>query len=95
MKPDDESQLISFEATFEPCPPGTLATPRPPGRPRDLESGVGREGIFVSFEATDVDTAFARELADRVLEYVRNQPTALTATQLAALVQDLITRRLA
>ncbi|MBA4063838.1 MAG: hypothetical protein C0501_09025 [Isosphaera sp.] len=51
--------------------------PAPPDRPR----------------APDPDAAFARELADRVSEYVRTRPTGLTAEQLAALVQQFLARR--
>jgi hypothetical protein len=76
--------LYEFTSSTNEAPPGTPAEPRPPGRPRPI-------GLAQS--PSDVDAAFARELADRVLEYVRNQPTGLSATQLAALVQDLLTRR--
>ena len=54
--------LVEFVCEAIPCPPGTKATPRPPGRPR--------EGDPIPL-ATDADVAFARELADRVREYVR------------------------
>jgi hypothetical protein len=94
MKPDTEPEFISFEASFEACPPGTLATPRPPGRPRGTETGIGQEGILISFEPAEPDAAFAQELAGRVREYVRSRSVSgLTAEQLAALVQQLLARR--
>lgn len=74
--------LFSFEDVGVPLPPDTPATPRPPGRPR--EPGV---------PASPADAAFARELADRVLEYSRSHPAGLTPEQLAALVQHLLARR--
>lgn len=50
-EPRGEAQFVSFEAAFEPCPPGTPAPPRPPGRPRESADGPFRGAQFVSFEA--------------------------------------------
>ena len=72
--------FVSFDCESVPLAPGTPATPRPPGRPRPVEP-------------VDPDTAFAGELAERVLEYVRGRPAGLSAEQLAALVQQLVARR--
>jgi hypothetical protein len=77
--------LVTFESDFNAAPPGTPATPRPPGRPRLTD--------IATDPPTEADTAFARELAQRVLEYVKDRPAGLTAEQLAALVQQLLARR--
>lgn len=74
--------LVSFDCPGEPIPPGARATPRPPGRPRNPEA-----------LPTEADDAFAREVADRVLEYVNTNSGGLTAEQIAQLVQQLLSRR--
>ena len=76
MKPEPDSQFVSYNLKFEPDPPGTPASPRPPAPPRETS-----------------DTAFAQELADRVREYVRAHPSGSSAEQLAALVQQMLSRR--
>ena len=69
--------FISFDCESVPLADGTQAAARPAHRPRESPE----------------DAAFARELADRVLEYVQSRPTGLSAAQLAALVQQLLARR--
>ena len=93
MEPDLEPRFVTFEAKFEPAPPGTPATPRPPGRPRLVYPDPESPGELVSVPSTEADAAFASELADRVLEYVRSRPSGLSAEQLAALVQQLLALR--
>ena len=73
--------FFSFDCESVPLAEGTPAAPRPANRPR--------EGA----PATTADAEFARELAERVLEYVRSRPSGLSAEQLAALVQQLLARR--
>jgi hypothetical protein len=75
--------LVEFTSETNEVPPGTPAAPRPPGRPRELEPGA----------VTDADATFAKELAERVLEYVQNRSGGVTAEQLAALVQQYLARR--
>jgi hypothetical protein len=82
-EPFHEPGVYTFECSAEPMPSGTPAAPRPAHRPRESLEGT----------PVDADAAFARELADRVLEYVQNRPTSLSAAQLAALVQQLLARR--
>lgn len=89
----DEPHFVSFEAAFEPSPPGTPATPRPPGRLREGVSGSEQEGCLVSPAPVAADAAFAREIAERVLEYARNNPGALPPEELAALVRHFVTHR--
>jgi hypothetical protein len=91
MEPDSEPQLVSFEAKFEPAPPGTPASPRPPGRPRQLDPVP--EGVLTSPDPTGADGAFAQELAERVREYVRGRTGGLSAEEIAALVQQLLAGR--
>ena len=93
MKPEPDPLFVSFELQFEPDPPGTPASPRPPGRPRPTGTDPEPPGELVSMSPVDPDAAFAHELAERVLEYVQNRPAGLSAEQLAALVQQLLARR--
>jgi hypothetical protein len=75
--------FYSFDCESVPLEPGTMADPRPAGRPREAPD----------VPAAESDEAFARELVDRVLAYVQSRPSGLSAEQLAALVQQLLTRR--
>ena len=102
MQPEFDAQLITFTAKFEPDPPGTPATPRPPGRPRPTEAELAGAGepVLHSFDceseplpADAGDAEFARALAERVLERVRTRPAGLSAEQLAALIQQFLARR--
>jgi hypothetical protein len=77
-----EPAFYSFDCELVPLPPGTPAAARPADRPREVPAG-----------AVEPDEAFARELAARVLEYVRNHPAGRSAEQLAALVQQFVSRR--
>ncbi len=92
MEPEPEFVFVSFEGKFEPSPPGTPASPRPPHRPRETGNHPAAEQ-FVSPPELGADAAFARELADHVLAYVRNHPAGATAEQVAAMVQQLLARR--
>jgi hypothetical protein len=83
-EPACEPELVTFECVAEVPPPGTPAPPRPASRPRELDSAP---------VPSKADADFARELAERVLEYVRNCPAGLSAEQLAALVQQILARR--
>jgi hypothetical protein len=82
-EPVSEPELVTFECTAELMPPGTPAAPRPADRPREAPEPTPDAAA----------AAFARELAERVLEYVRNRPTGPSAEQLAALVQQFLARR--
>jgi len=85
---DFESRFHSFDCVTQEIPPGTLASPRPPGRPRNPDYS------YTQIEnLNNADNAFAQEVADRVLEYAKNRQAGLSAEQLAALVQQLISRR--
>jgi len=87
----DDPVFVSFEAVFEPCPPGTPATPRPLGRPREVVNSS--EGILVTLTPTEPDTAFAHQIAEELLGYARNRASGLSPEQLAALVQQIIAKR--
>lgn len=101
MQPEFDAQLITFTAKFELDPPGTPATPRPPGRPRPTEAELAGAGepVLHSFDCeseplpTGADEVFARAVADRVWEYVQNRSSGLSAEQLGALVQRFLARR--
>jgi len=82
-EPFSEPELVTFECTAELMPPGTPAAPRPADRPREA----------AELTTAEADAAFARKLAERVLEYVRSRPAGLSAEQLAALVQQFLARR--
>jgi hypothetical protein len=74
--------LVEFESSVNEAPPGTPARPRPPGRPRDAAG-----------PPSESDVAFAREVADRVLEYLRTHHSSLNAEQLTLLVQRILANR--
>lgn len=62
MEPDIEPRIVTFEAQFEPDPPGTPATPRPTDRPRGVAGEVTHEGSLTSLTPTEEETAFARQM---------------------------------
>jgi hypothetical protein len=79
-----EPELVTFECVPEIPTPGMLAPPRPADRPRELDSAT---------VPTDADADFAREMASRVLEFVRSRSAGMSAEQLAVLIQQFIARR--
>lgn len=74
--------LVSFDCAAEMLPPNTPAAPRPSSRPRETQ-----------FNLDPTDTAFAKELTERMLDYVRSRPEGVSAEQLALLVQQLLAKR--
>lgn len=77
-------EFRSFDCVPEELAVGTPAAPRPIDRPR-----AGIEPLV----PTASEDVFAQELAHLVLEYVKSRPEGLTAEQLAAVVQQLLSRR--
>jgi hypothetical protein len=54
-----------FEAGACPVPPGTKATPRPPGRPRQLPTGSSSPTAFQQFVSEEASGPAAQQTGGR------------------------------